>query len=68
MGKMSFLVGINIRKYLRSSIGIEIDTWLNYHLNGPREGHVAIIAANSMECLHGFVEKEVFQKWRFIAP
>ena len=56
MGKMSFLVGINIRKYLRSSIGIEIDTWLNYHLNGPREGHVAIIAANSMECLHGFVE------------
>ena len=29
---------------LRPSIGIEIDTWLNYHLNDPREDHVAIMA------------------------
>lgn len=29
---------------LRPSIGIEVDTWLNYHLNDPREDHVAIMA------------------------
>ena len=26
------------------SVGIEIDTWLNYHLNDPMEDHVAIMA------------------------
>ncbi|MCO6490422.1 MAG: hypothetical protein J5I98_18550 [Phaeodactylibacter sp.] len=29
---------------LQPSIGIEVDTWLNYHLNDPREDHVAIMA------------------------
>ena len=26
------------------SVGIEIDTWLNYHLNDPKEDHIAIMA------------------------
>lgn len=29
---------------LRPSIGIEIDTWINYHLNDPVEDHLAIMA------------------------
>lgn len=29
---------------LRPSIGIEIDTWLNYHLNDPAEDHLSIMA------------------------
>ena len=29
---------------LRPSVGIEIDTWLNYHLNDPEEDHLAIMA------------------------
>lgn len=29
---------------LRPSIGIEIDTWRNYHLNDPAEDHIAIMA------------------------
>ncbi len=29
---------------LRPSIGIEVDTWLNYHLNDLAEDHVAIMA------------------------
>jgi hypothetical protein len=28
---------------LRPSVGIEIDTWLNYHLNDPAEDHLAIM-------------------------
>ena len=26
------------------SVGIEIDTWINYHLNDPKEDHLAIMA------------------------
>ena len=29
---------------LRPSVGIEIDTWLNYHLDDPKEDHLAIMA------------------------
>lgn len=29
---------------LRPSVGIEIDTWLNYHLNDPEADHIAIMA------------------------
>ena len=29
---------------LRPSVGIEIDTWLNYHLDDPEEDHLAIMA------------------------
>ena len=29
---------------LRPSVGIEIDTWRNYHLNDPAEDHIAIMA------------------------
>ena len=29
---------------LRPSVGIELDTWLNYHLNDPEEDHIAIMA------------------------
>ncbi len=29
---------------LRPSIGIEVDTWRNYHLNDPAEDHIAIMA------------------------
>jgi len=28
---------------LRPSVGIEIDTWLNYHLNDPAEDHLSIM-------------------------
>ena len=28
---------------LRPSVGIEIDTWLNYHLNDPEEDHLSIM-------------------------
>jgi len=28
---------------LRPSVGIEIDTWLNYHLNDPKEDHLSIM-------------------------
>lgn len=30
------------------SVGIEIDTWLNYHLNDPKEDHLAIMANGRM--------------------
>ena len=30
------------------SVGIEIDTWINYHLNDPKEDHLAIMANGRM--------------------